>query len=156
MPSTALRTGVVACLLGSLLFFGAVLDGAGTGLAQAPPVAADLLSGNTLSAVVHIRRGGAVSGGTGLSRLVLQAYLRPGGSASVRVWSAARDGYTAPVERRWTLAGSRLCLGAPPPGPAELCAEIHIWGPRIAGLGTDPYVMLDGDLRPGNTIPATR
>jgi hypothetical protein len=129
---------------------------AGAPSAQPPPLAADRLSGNTLSAVVYVRPDAPTAAGNGLSRFVLQAYLRAGGSASIRVWSAARNTYTAPMERSWTLSGSRLCLGAPPPGPAGVCADIHIWGPRIAGFGTNPYVMLDGDLTPGNAILATR
>lgn len=149
-------TATAACLLGASSRLGAGAPPAGAGSAQPPPISADLLSGNTLSAVVYVSPGAASSGGTGLSRFVLQAYFRAEGSASVRVWSAARDAYTAPVERRWTLSGSRLCLGAPPPGPVGLCADIHIWGPRIAGVGTAPYVMLDGDLTPGNAILATR
>jgi hypothetical protein len=37
-----------------------------------------------------------------------------------------------------------------------LCAKVHIWGPRIAGIGTQPYAMLDGDIRPGNAITGAR
>jgi hypothetical protein len=161
-PLTALARATAACvlcassLLGASPLLGAGAPPAGAGSARPPPVSADLISGNTLSAVVYVGPGAAASGGAGLSRFVLQAYFRAAGSASVRVWSAARDAYTAPVERRWTLSGSRLCLGAPPPGPVRLCADIHIWGPRIAGVGTAPYVMLDGDLTPGNALLATR
>ena len=110
------------------------------------------LAGNTLSAVTWVPRSNAAGGGA-LRRFVLQAYLRPDGTALVRVWDAPRNSYTRPEERRWGLSGSRLCLDLPvPPGPERICAEIHEWGPRIAGVGTLPYVMLDGDLKPGNAI----
>jgi hypothetical protein len=33
-----------------------------------------------------------------------------------------------------------------------MCAVVHVWGPRIAGIGTQPYAMLDGDLQPGNVV----
>lgn len=87
---------------------------------------------------------------------MLQAYLRPDGTAWVRVWDAARDAYTTATERNWTASSDRLCLDLPNPAPARICIEVHSWGPRIAGVGTAPYVMLDGDLRPGNAIRGGR
>ena len=112
----------------------------------------DLLPGNTLSAVIWVPRPAAISTGGALSRFLLQAYLRQDGTASVRVWDAARNAYTTTVERNWTGAGDKLCLDLPNPAPARICVEVHSWGPRIAGVGTAPYVMLDGDVRPGNAI----
>ncbi len=136
----------------------AALVSAGTSIkaASGPPNLVDLLAGNTLSAVTWVPRSAATSAGGTLSRFMLQAYLRPDGSASIRVWDAARNAFTKPVERNWTVSGSRLCLELPNPAPARICAEVHSWGPRIAGVGTAPYVMLDGDLRPGNAILGTR
>jgi hypothetical protein len=87
---------------------------------------------------------------------MLQAYLREDGSALIRIWDAAHNGYTRPVERSWKLSGSRLCLDVPNPGPGRICPEIHSWGQRIAGIGTAPYVMLDGDLKPGNSLLGSR
>jgi hypothetical protein len=114
------------------------------------------LAGNTLSAVTWVPRPAATPGGGALSRFMLQAYLRQDGRALIRIWDAARNTYTQPVERNWTLFGSRLCLDLPAPGPSRVCAEVHRWGPRIAGVGAAPYVMLDGDLKPGNTLFGTR
>jgi hypothetical protein len=37
-----------------------------------------------------------------------------------------------------------------------MCADVHVWGPRIAGVGAQPYAMLDGDLKPGNVIGGRR
>ena len=111
-----------------------------------------VLAGNTLSAVAWVARSAANSGGGDLIRLMLQAYLRQDGSALVRIWDPTRNAYTQPAERSWTLAGSKLCLDLPVPGPGRICAEVHSWGPRIAGIGTTPYVMLDGDLKPGNVL----
>jgi hypothetical protein len=129
----------------------------GLGVASAkgaggPPTAGDLLAGNTLSAVIWVPRPAAISTGGALSRFMLQAYLRQDGTASVRVWDAARNAYTTTVERNWTGAGDKLCLDLPNPAPGRICVEVHTWGPRIAGIGTAPYVMLDGDVRPGNAI----
>ncbi|MBV8457437.1 MAG: hypothetical protein JO122_12560 [Acetobacteraceae bacterium] len=123
---------------------------AGTG--GGPPT----LSGNTLSAVAWVPRAAGAPGGGGLSRFMLQAYLRPDGSALIRIWDAARNAYTPPSERNWSLSGNRLCLNLPVPRPDQICAEVHGWGPRIAGVGTAPYVMLDGDLKPGNALLGTR
>ena len=134
MLSTALLTGTAA--------------GADSGLLT--------LAGNTLSAVTWVPRAAATLGGGALSRFMLQAYLRQDGSALIRVWDPARNAYTRPVERNWTLSGSRLCLDLPAPGPGRVCAEVHTWGPRIAGVGTAPYAMLDGDLKPGNMLFGTR
>ncbi len=120
------------------------------------PTAADHLAGNTLSAVTWVPRPPTVSGGGALSRFMLQAYFRQDGSALIRIWDAAHNGYTRPVERSWTLSGSRLCLDVPNPGPGRICAEVHRWGQRIAGIGTAPYVMLDGDLKPGNSLLGSR
>jgi len=114
------------------------------------------LAGNTLSAVAWVPHSAATPGGGALSRFMLQAYLRADGSALIRIWDTARNAYTRPVERNWTLSGSRLCLDLPAPGPGRVCAEVHGWGPRIAGIGTAPYVMLDGDLKPGNTLFGAR
>jgi len=116
----------------------------------------DILAGNTLSAVIWVPRSAAASGGGALNRFMFQAYLRQDGTASVRVWDAAHNAYTTVSERNWTGSGNRLCLDLPNPAPARICAEVHSWGPRIAGVGTAPYVMLDGDLRPGNAIRGGR
>lgn len=127
-----------------------------TGIAAAADSGPLTLAGNTLSAVTWVPRSAAAPGGGALSRFMLQAYLRQDGSALIRVWDPAHNAYTRPVERSWTLSGSRLCLDLPAPGPGRVCAEIHSWGPRIAGVATAPYVMLDGDLKPGNTLFGTR
>jgi hypothetical protein len=130
--------------------------GTSAGAANGSPTTADLLAGYTLSAVTWVPRPATVSGGGALSRFVLQAYLRHDGSALIRLWDAAHKAYTRPVERSWTLSGSRLCLDVPNPGPGRICAEVHSWGQRIAGIGTVPYVMLDGDLTPGNSLLGPR
>ncbi len=109
------------------------------------------LAGHTLNAVTFVPRQSGSSGGM-LSRIVVQAYLGPDGRAAVRAWDANRNSYTPLVERRWSLSGATLCLDMPAGGPSQICADVHVWGPRIAGIGTRPYVMLDGDLAPGNTI----
>lgn len=114
------------------------------------------LAGNTLSAVTWVPRSAGTPGGGALSRFMLQAYFRQDGSALIRVWDAVRNAYTKPVERYWTLSGSKLCLDLPPPGPGGICADVHSWGPRIAGFGTAPYVMLDGDLKRGNALVGAR
>jgi hypothetical protein len=126
----------------------ALLTGTAAGADSGPPT----LAGNTLSAVTWVPRSAATLGGGALSRFMLQAYLRQDGGALIRVWDPTRNAYTPPVERSWTLSGNRLCLDLPAPGPGRVCAEVHTWGPRIAGVGTAPYAMLDGDLRPGNTL----
>jgi hypothetical protein len=97
-----------------------------------------------------------------LRRIVLQAYLAADGTTILRQWLPERDRYSAPQRTRWSIVQNRLCLDLPPdaaetaaapPGHARpLCAAIHLWWPRIAGIGIDPYAMLDGDLQPGNTI----
>ena len=115
-----------------------------------------MLVGNTLTAVTWVPHSAAAPGGGALNRFMFQAYLRQNGVALIRVWDAARNAYTRPAERNWGLYGSRLCLDLPAPGPGRICAEVHSWGPRIAGIGTAPYVMLDGDLKPGNALFATR
>jgi hypothetical protein len=106
--------------------------------------------------VTWVPRSAATPGGGALSRFMLQAYLRQDGSAMIRVWDAVRNAYTKPVERYWTQSGSKLCLDLPPPGPGGICADVHSWGPRIAGFGTAPYVMLDGDLKRGNALVGAR
>ncbi|HVC51579.1 MAG TPA: hypothetical protein VND87_06130 [Stellaceae bacterium] len=116
---------------------------------QAPVPLAARLAGNTLSAVAYVPWRPGLPGGGELARLMLQAYLRADGWAEVRVWDPAHDSYTVPVERHWTLDADRLCIDLP---TGLLCAAVHVWGPRIAGVGTKPYAMLDGDLQPGNTI----
>jgi hypothetical protein len=110
------------------------------------------LAGRTLSAVAYVASApGPV--GNDLRRIMLQAYLEPAGRMLLRQWVAARDSYSAPTEGRWSVAADRLCIDLPS-GP--LCAKVHIWGPRIAGVGTQPYAMLDGDLQPGNAITGRR
>jgi hypothetical protein len=124
--------------------------------AEAPPVSANQLAGNTLSAVAFVPRTAEMQGGGELARIMLQAYLSADGRALVRAWDPSRDAYTPPAERRWSLSGSTFCLDLPVNGANRLCADIHIWGPRIAGVGAKPYAMLDGDLHPGNTLGAGR
>jgi hypothetical protein len=125
--------------------------------AEPPGVTANQLVGNTLSAVAFVPRPPNMPGANGptggeLLRIMMQAYLGAGGQALVRAWDPSRDAYTAPVERRWSLTGSTFCVDVPLAGPQPICADIHIWGPRIAGVGAKPYAMLDGDLQPGNII----
>jgi hypothetical protein len=122
--------------------------------AEPPPVSAAQLAGNTLSAVAFVPRTAGMPGGGELARIMLQAYLGPGGRALVRAWDPNQDAYTAPAERRWSLSGSTFCLDLPFNGANRVCADIHIWGPRIAGIGAKPYAMLDGDLQPGNALGA--
>ena len=141
-------------LVTALLSVAWVVASTGAGADDRSPTLTGL-AGNTLSAVTWVPRSAATPGGGALSRFMLQAYLRQDGSALIRVWYAVRNAYTKPVERYWTLSGSRLCLDLPTPGPGRICADVHSWGPRIAGYGTDPYVMLDGDLKPGNALIGT-
>jgi hypothetical protein len=134
--------------------------------AEPPPVSASQLAGNTLSAVAFVTRPAGQSGANGpgangpnggeLERIMLQAYLGADGRALVRAWDPSRDAYTVPAERRWSLTGATFCVEVPLSGPQPICADIHIWGPRIAGVGAKPYAMLDGDLQPGNIIGAGR
>ena len=123
--------------------------------AEAPPASAGQLVGNTLSAVAYVPRAPGMAGGGELARIMLQAYLRADGRALVRAWDPSRDAYTPAVERNWTLSGTSFCVGLPA-APGSICADIHIWGPRLAGVGIHPYAMLDGDLQPGNALAAAR
>lgn len=121
-----------------------------------PAVSPAQLAGKTLSAVVFVPRVAGMPGGGELARIMLQAYLRPDGAALVRAWDPGRDAYTAPAERHWSLEGSTFCLGLPMGGAPPVCADVHIWGPRIGGVGATPYAMLDGDLQPGNALAPGR
>jgi hypothetical protein len=142
----------------------ALLLALATGAARAaepPSVTASQLVGNTLSAVAFVPRPPNMPGANGptggeLLRIMLQAYLGAGGQALVRAWDPARDAYTVPAARHWSLTGSTFCVDVPLVGPDPVCADIHIWGPRIAGVGAKPYAMLDGDLQPGNIIGGGR
>jgi hypothetical protein len=136
---------VIAAVLGS---------GRSTKAASEPPRLGDLLAGKTLSAVIYVQRSLPASRASALNRFMLQAYLRRDGSALVRVWDAAHNAYSRPVERKWDLSGDALCLDIGLE-PGKICANIHVWGPRIAGVGTTPYVLLDGDLKPGNAVLGT-
>ncbi|MFZ2004807.1 MAG: hypothetical protein WB697_15655 [Stellaceae bacterium] len=129
--------------------------------AEPPPLSPSQLAGNTLSAVAFVPRPAELPGANGpnggeLERIMLQAYLGADGRALVRAWDPSRDAYTAPAERRWSLTGATFCVDVPLAGPRPICADIHIWGPRIAGVGVKPYAMLDGDLQPGNIIGGRR
>ena len=115
------------------------------------PSLAAQLGGKTLSAVAYIKSPPGAAGG--LQRLMLQAYLAPDGSSLVRQWASARNSYSPPLRTRWSLSDDVLCIGL---SSGPLCAKVHVWGPRIAGLGTRPYAMLDGDLQPGNAIGRAR
>jgi len=155
LGKTMKRTGTAVVALGFI---------AHTGMAAAaepPPVSAGQLAGNTLSAVLFVPRPAGLPGANGptggeLERIMLQAYLSADGRALVRAWDASRDAYTAPAERHWSLNGSTFCVDVPLAGSQPICADIHIWGPRIAGVGAKPYAMLDGDLQPGNLVGGGR
>jgi hypothetical protein len=121
-----------------------------------PPVSINQLAGNTLSAVAFVPRPAGMPGGGELARIMVQAYLGAGGQATVRAWDAGRGTYTVPAGGHWSLTGSTFCLDLPIKGARPMCADIHVWGPRIAGIGAKPYAMLDGDLQPGNVLGATR
>jgi hypothetical protein len=150
-PPNLASVGIWAVVFAAALGSG----GPSTKAASEPPKLGDLLAGNTLSAVIYVQRSLLASGAGVLNRFVLQAYLRRDGSALVRVWDAAHNSYSRPVERKWDLSGNALCLDVAGPGPGKICANVHVWGPRIAGIGTTPYVLLDGDLKPGNAVFGT-
>ena len=119
------------------------------GAAEPPPVLPAQLAGKTLSAVAYVPRPPGAPGGGALQRIMLQAYLAADGGAVVRQWAPERNSYSVPAQTKWSLADNRLCVDL---ATQKLCAVVHIWGPRIAGIGTQPYTMLDGDLQPGNAI----
>jgi hypothetical protein len=124
--------------------------------ADAPLASLEQLAGNTLSAVLYTPRTAGMPGGGELARIMVQAYLGADGRALVRDWDPSRDAYTAPATRSWSLSGTTFCLDLPIGTTHPLCADIHVWGPRIAGIGIKPYVMLDGDLQPGNALASGR
>jgi len=126
---------------------------ASAGAAGAAPDLAGRLAGNTLSAVAFAARDASRGGGE-LDRLMFQAYLQPDGNALIRLWDTRLAAYAPAAWRRWSLSGSVLCLELPRVAPPRICADVHVWGPRIAGVGAAPYAMIDGDLKPGNTIAA--
>ena len=138
----------------------ALLLGSGLAAAAAEPESsiplASQLGGNTLNAVIFVPRG-TTGGKGGLNRLMFQAFLRQNGSALIRVWDTGHNAYTAPVERKWHADGSTFCLDIPMSEMAgQACADVHIWGPRIAGTGTDRFFMLDGDIQSGNALVASQ
>jgi len=116
---------------------------------EAPSVLPAQLAGKTLSAVVFVPRPPGATGGGALQRIMLQAYLAADGGAVVRQWAPERNSYSAPAQTHWSLTDNRLCLDLT---AGKMCAVVHVWGPRIAGIGTQPYAMLDGDLQPGNVV----
>jgi hypothetical protein len=141
---------------GGLVAVALAVFGHAAGAAESPAPLASQLAGNTLSAVAYVPHAPGLPGGGQLSRIMLQAYLRADGRALVRAWDPVHDSYTAPAERRWSLTGAKFCIDLPIGPPNPVCADIHIWGPRIAGVGVQPYAMLDGDLQPGNAMGAVR
>jgi hypothetical protein len=155
------RSAWIGRAIGSVALAALALTMPGFRAHAADPVPlSTLLIGNTLSAVTFVPRPPGAPGGGELSRIMLQAYLRGDGSALVRVWDGLRDAYTPPTDLPWALTGSTLCLDLPKVPhsafPPSICADIHVWGPRIAGIGVKPYAMIDGDLQPGNLVARTR
>jgi hypothetical protein len=122
----------------------------------AGPALAARLAGNTMSVVAFVPRRPGAPGGGQLSRLIVQAYLGPDGRSLVRVWDGSRNAYTVPAAHPWKLTGSTLCIEVPAPGNGPMCADVHVWGPRIAGVAAQPYAMIEGDLKPGNVIGGRR
>jgi hypothetical protein len=156
MKESGMRVAKVGIVASALLAALATLVSREAAADGAAPLSARL-AGNTLSAVAFVPRADASSGGGSLLRLMFQAYLRPDGGAQLRVWDTVRNAYTAIEERRWSVSGSTLCIGVPRIGiEGALCTDVHIWGPRIAGTGVSGFAMLDGDLKPGNSLLAAR
>jgi hypothetical protein len=144
----------------SCIMLCAFLTAAAAGAAAAAESVAPLplpvrLAGHTLNAYAYVSAQPGVHHGR-LARLMLQAYLGPGGRALVRVWDSPGNAYTPIAERSWSIEGNTLCFGLPGGGAEKMCADVHVWGPRIAGAGVNPYVQIEGDLQPGNTIGGRR
>ncbi len=148
MRLARLFRGIIALLGAALFASGAAHAASG----ESDQVSAAALADRTLSAVAYLSRS-TDHGGGGLTRLMFQAYLRPNGTALVRVWDTAADAYTRPSESHWTATGAQMCLDVPTVSPT-LCLDVHVWGPRIAGTSVTPYAMLDGDLKQGNLLAA--
>jgi len=113
------------------------------------------LAGSTLSAVAFVPPEPGHPWAGQLQRMMLQAYLAPDGSTVVRRWLPDRNSYSVPERTNWSLSDNKLCIGVPTQsgkGDRSLCALVHVWWPKIAGVGTKPYAMLDGDLQRGNVI----
>ena len=137
---------------------GLVLACGGARAQDAAPSLATVLGDNTLAAVMFLPHE-APTGGGSLTRVMFQAYLRTNGTALVRRWDAPRDAYTTPAEAHWSVTGSTLCMNFPGLATAgDICIEVHVWGPRIAGntAGTGPFALLDGNIEPGNSLVAAR
>lgn len=145
---------IALAMAAALLFLPLGLGPVRAGAEPAP--LSGMLAGRTLSAVIYVRRPAWIHSSSELTRFMFQAYLRADGSALVRVWDEGRDAYTRPAERVWSVSETKLCVGLPHPGPDRICARVHVWGPRIAGIGIRPYVMLDGDVEPGDTMRGAR
>jgi hypothetical protein len=121
----------------------------------APSLEADLAN-NTLAADMFLPH---ERGGNSLERVMFQAYLRADHTALVRRWDAQHNVYTAPAASHWHVDGSNLCMNFPGLDDAgDICIEVHVWGPRIAGntAGSGPFALLDGNIEPGNSLIATR
>ena len=148
------------CWFNRSLLIGLCMAALATTTVQAagpPPVDPGQLAGSTLSAVAYVPHPPGAPGGGELQRIMLQAYLAPDGATVVRRWLPEQDRYSAPIRTRWSLLDNRLCIdGVTVSGSAPLCATVHIWWPRIAGIGTQPYAMLDGDLQRGDIISGSR
>ena len=142
---------MLRCGLALLLFAAAT----GARADDAAPSLGARLAGNTVNGVLFAPRGTLPRGGGELERLVFQAFLRPDGTALVREWDTRHDAYAATVAGHWRVEADTLCLDLPQPGVVgATCIEVHVWGPRIAGNGTGRFVMLDGDIAPGNALTA--
>jgi hypothetical protein len=125
---------------------------------DAAPSLATVLGDNTLAADMFLPHA-APGGGGSLTRVMFQAYLRTNGTALIRRWDAPHDAYTTPAEAHWSVTGSTLCMNFPGLATTgDICIEVHVWGPRIAGntAGTGPFALLDGNVEPGNSLIAAR
>jgi hypothetical protein len=123
---------------------------------QTAPSLESQLADNTLAADMFLPH---ERGANSLERVMFQAYLRADHTALIRRWDAQHDSYTTPAEAHWSVNGSNLCMNFPGLDEAgNICIEVHVWGPRIAGntSGSGPFVLLDGNIEPGNSLVAAR
>jgi hypothetical protein len=146
---------ILAAIIAALLLTGAAAPARAQ--AAAPTLGA-ALAGNTLAAVMFLPQ--EAQRGERLDRVVFQAFLRPDGSALIRRWDTARDAYTVPAEGHWRVSARTLCMDFPglADGDPNICIDVHVWGPKIAGNTSGPgrFAMLDGDIEPGNSLIASR
>jgi hypothetical protein len=115
------------------------------------------LAGKTISFLANISYDVPVvrewgKGASSIGSLLAIVLLRDDGAARIKRWNSLAGVYDPVDAGTWSIEDKVLCLMGPWPTlhRDRFCMDIRVYGPIMAGHGTNVSALIKGDIRAGN------